>query len=314
MRANCPAVSCSALRSRARWCIGRALVLADEPTGNLDGRTAQQMLRLLREQLHGNSASAILITHSLAAARSADRILELAAGSCGRRRWRRQLSPHERQRGGARAGSPGARSPTRTGVSIRCSCWQRLRQSRWAWRSGWRCTWSTAPRWSEFDQATRRLVGSADIIVRGPPEGFDETLFMALATNRRSARPARCWSSNLTRPGHDSPLKLLALDPFRAAALQPQLHGCDRRRCYAAVCPRQHRAESRRRQTSCSCSAAMSCRSPGGGPKSLHIVDILSDGVYPDSLGIMDIATAQWSLSASAASTGSTCGHGPGST
>ena len=56
------------------------LVLADEPTGNLDGRTAQQVLRLLREQLHGNSASAILITHSLAAARSADRILELAAG------------------------------------------------------------------------------------------------------------------------------------------------------------------------------------------------------------------------------------------
>jgi putative ABC transport system ATP-binding protein len=56
------------------------LVLADEPTGNLDGRTAQQILQLLREQLHDNAASAILITHSLAAARSADRILELAAG------------------------------------------------------------------------------------------------------------------------------------------------------------------------------------------------------------------------------------------
>jgi putative ABC transport system ATP-binding protein len=56
------------------------LVLADEPTGNLDGRTAQQVLQLLRAQLHSNAASAILITHSLAAARSADRILELAAG------------------------------------------------------------------------------------------------------------------------------------------------------------------------------------------------------------------------------------------
>jgi len=56
------------------------LVLADEPTGNLDGRTAQQILRLLREQLHDNAAGAILITHSLAAARTADRILELAAG------------------------------------------------------------------------------------------------------------------------------------------------------------------------------------------------------------------------------------------
>jgi len=56
------------------------LVLAYEPTGNLDGRTAQQILQLLREQLHSNAASAILITHSLAAARSADRILEPSAG------------------------------------------------------------------------------------------------------------------------------------------------------------------------------------------------------------------------------------------
>jgi putative ABC transport system ATP-binding protein len=56
------------------------LVLADEPTGNLDARTAQQILRLLREQLHANAASAILITHSVAAARTAGRILQLEAG------------------------------------------------------------------------------------------------------------------------------------------------------------------------------------------------------------------------------------------
>ena len=56
------------------------LVLADEPTGNLDARTAQQILRLLREQLHASAANAILITHSVAAARSADRVLQLAAG------------------------------------------------------------------------------------------------------------------------------------------------------------------------------------------------------------------------------------------
>jgi putative ABC transport system ATP-binding protein len=56
------------------------LVLADEPTGNLDARTAQQILQLLREQLHASAASAILITHSAAAAATADRILQLAAG------------------------------------------------------------------------------------------------------------------------------------------------------------------------------------------------------------------------------------------
>jgi putative ABC transport system ATP-binding protein len=56
------------------------LVLADEPTGNLDARTADQILRLLREQLQATQASAILITHSMTAARSADRILKLEAG------------------------------------------------------------------------------------------------------------------------------------------------------------------------------------------------------------------------------------------
>ena len=57
-----------------------ALVLADEPTGNLDAATAAQILALLREQVHASGASAILITHSLAAAHSADRIWQLQAG------------------------------------------------------------------------------------------------------------------------------------------------------------------------------------------------------------------------------------------
>jgi putative ABC transport system ATP-binding protein len=56
------------------------LVLMDEPTGNLDARTAEQILRLLRAQLQASATGAILITHSMAAARTADRILLLSAG------------------------------------------------------------------------------------------------------------------------------------------------------------------------------------------------------------------------------------------
>lgn len=56
------------------------LVLADEPTGNLDARTASQILDLLREQVQESGASAILITHSPVAARSADRVLRLDGG------------------------------------------------------------------------------------------------------------------------------------------------------------------------------------------------------------------------------------------
>lgn len=56
------------------------LVLADEPTGNLDARSAQLILQLLRHQLHEHRAAAVLITHSPAAAHTADRVMELREG------------------------------------------------------------------------------------------------------------------------------------------------------------------------------------------------------------------------------------------
>jgi putative ABC transport system ATP-binding protein len=53
------------------------LVLADEPTGNLDPRNAAQILALLRGQVKANAGGGILITHSRTAADTADRILVL---------------------------------------------------------------------------------------------------------------------------------------------------------------------------------------------------------------------------------------------
>ena len=55
------------------------LVLADEPTGNLDTRSAAQILSLLRGQVKANAGAGILITHSRMAADTADRILVLDA-------------------------------------------------------------------------------------------------------------------------------------------------------------------------------------------------------------------------------------------
>jgi putative ABC transport system ATP-binding protein len=53
------------------------LVLADEPTGNLDPESAGHVLQLLRDQVAGNRAAGILVTHSRTAAETADRILML---------------------------------------------------------------------------------------------------------------------------------------------------------------------------------------------------------------------------------------------
>jgi putative ABC transport system ATP-binding protein len=53
------------------------LLLADEPTGNLDPDTAHDVLELLRAEIKSSGASAIMVTHSHAAAASADRVLLL---------------------------------------------------------------------------------------------------------------------------------------------------------------------------------------------------------------------------------------------
>lgn len=53
------------------------LILADEPTGNLDPDTAEEILQLIRAEIKANAASAILVTHSQAAAATADKILLL---------------------------------------------------------------------------------------------------------------------------------------------------------------------------------------------------------------------------------------------
>jgi putative ABC transport system ATP-binding protein len=57
-----------------------ALVLADEPTGNLDPDTATVVLDLLAREIRGRHAAGVLVTHSEAAAATADRILRLDHG------------------------------------------------------------------------------------------------------------------------------------------------------------------------------------------------------------------------------------------
>ena len=68
-----------------RVAIARALVhrpsllLADEPTGNLDPTTAARVMDVLIAQTREHGASLVLVTHSEAAAARADRVLHLSA-------------------------------------------------------------------------------------------------------------------------------------------------------------------------------------------------------------------------------------------
>jgi len=53
------------------------LILADEPTGNLDPDTAERVLAVLRAEVGDAGAACLLVTHSAAAAARADRVLRL---------------------------------------------------------------------------------------------------------------------------------------------------------------------------------------------------------------------------------------------
>jgi len=56
-----------------------ALLLADEPTGNLDPTTAARVMDVLVQQTREQGASLVLVTHSETAAARADRVLHLRA-------------------------------------------------------------------------------------------------------------------------------------------------------------------------------------------------------------------------------------------
>ena len=54
-----------------------AMLLADEPTGNLDPETAEMIMGALVEQVRRHKAACVMVTHSQSAANRADRVLRL---------------------------------------------------------------------------------------------------------------------------------------------------------------------------------------------------------------------------------------------
>ncbi len=69
-----------------RVAIGRALfsrpalILADEPTGNLDSENSREVIRLLKETSQKYSQTILMITHNRAIAQSAERVLRVSDG------------------------------------------------------------------------------------------------------------------------------------------------------------------------------------------------------------------------------------------
>src|SRR4051812_35324935 len=78
---------------------------------------------------------------------------------------------------------------------------------------------------AEFTQAVHTLAGNADLRVRGqgsgPGAGFDEALYARLARMPEVALASPVIEVDAKVPGRREPLRVLGLDVFRAAQIQP---------------------------------------------------------------------------------------------
>ena len=78
--ARCPAASSSASRSPRRRRAGAPLVLADEPTGELDAANERLVLDALRELRDAFGSTVVVVTHSARVSGAADRVVEMRDG------------------------------------------------------------------------------------------------------------------------------------------------------------------------------------------------------------------------------------------
>ncbi len=79
-RHSCPAGRSNAPPSPARWFAALALLLCDEPTGNLDAQTAETVADVLLRLQVQQHTTLLVVTHSTALAARFDRRLAMAEG------------------------------------------------------------------------------------------------------------------------------------------------------------------------------------------------------------------------------------------
>ncbi len=149
---------------------------------------------------------------------------------------------------------------------------------------------------NEFGLGMKQLVGEADLVIRGPREGFSEQLFAKLAREPAVSVASPVLELEVALPGRRDTLKVLGLDPFRAAALQPSLIGDIAGGVFDLFEPdAMFLSNSAARQLHLQRGDSLQVI-VGSSPKSMHIAGILAEGTYPQALGVMDIASAQWTF------------------
>ena len=147
---------------------------------------------------------------------------------------------------------------------------------------------------AEFGRAALQLAGAADLVVRGPRAGFDETLYPRIATLSGIALASPVLELEASRSGSNESLKIIGLDVLRAWRLQPALIA-------GATGPAADLFDADAIRLSAAAARTLGVAAGdrldfqvGTATVSLRVSGVLADGAYRQRLGIMDIAAAQW--------------------
>lgn len=149
---------------------------------------------------------------------------------------------------------------------------------------------------SEFNLAIRALSGEADIVIRGPRSGFPDALYPRLAQLAGVAAASPAVEVDVQLAGRRETIKLLGLDPFRAAQVQPHLLAQSRDSILELFKPDavllSHAAAE---QLNLKEGDVLRLHA-GTGVVALRVISLLPPGATTQRLAIMDIASAQWRL------------------
>jgi putative ABC transport system permease protein len=149
---------------------------------------------------------------------------------------------------------------------------------------------------NEFKMAIHSVSGEADLMIRGPRAGFDESVYPRIARmpQVRDASPAIEGEAQIA--GRHETLRIIGLDPFRAAQVQPELFAAMEHSVRDlfnpdAVLLSHAAAEWLGLKTGDTLRVNV-----GTSEVELKVAGLLPPGAYRQRIAVMDIASAQWRL------------------
>ncbi|HEU5283875.1 MAG TPA: FtsX-like permease family protein [Burkholderiales bacterium] len=147
----------------------------------------------------------------------------------------------------------------------------------------------------ELSQALQAISGQAQLTIRGPRSGFDQSLYPQVAALPEVAVASPMVEAQASVVGRDEPLRLIGLDVFRAARIQPAL-----------LAEAEDPLDTLRPDTvflSTAARAQLGAKigdvlrvQVGLGEVQLRVAGWLPAGATPAAVGVMDIGAAQWRL------------------